>query len=218
MNKNIRTLLALFVVVSLAGCTERADVDIAQQEDQATMAEVTDKSMAIGALEENAESFHAMVDGLSPEQLAFRESPDRWSIAEVAEHIVTVEGMLNPMVAGVLESEPSTVAPDSTVTDEAVIGTMKDRTNKMTAPPEAVPTGKYTSADEILAAFDSVRDMTLGMVETTSVDLRTVYGEYPPMGTLDGAQWLLFIASHSDRHVAQMQQVKDDANYPRDVM
>jgi hypothetical protein len=132
--------------------------------------------------------------------------------------MVTVENMLNPAIAGILASEPGATTPDSTVTDEAVIGMMTDRTTTYDAPQEASPTGKYTTADEILVAFDSARDMTIAMVETTSVDLRSVYGDYGPLGTLDGAQWLLFVASHADRHVAQMQQVKDDANFPRDAM
>jgi hypothetical protein len=35
-----------------------------------------------------------------------------------------------------------------------------------------------------------------------------------PLGDLDGYQWLLLLASHTERHVAQMDEVKGQAGYP----
>jgi hypothetical protein len=36
-----------------------------------------------------------------------------------------------------------------------------------------------------------------------------------PMGKLDGYQWVLLIAAHSERHTKQMLEVKADPNFPK---
>ena len=37
----------------------------------------------------------------------------------------------------------------------------------------------------------------------------------PAAKDLDGIQWVLFIAAHSERHTAQMLEVKADPNFPK---
>src|SRR5438445_589328 len=37
-----------------------------------------------------------------------------------------------------------------------------------------------------------------------------------PMGkTLDGYEWILFISAHTERHLAQIKEVKADSNFPK---
>ena len=36
-----------------------------------------------------------------------------------------------------------------------------------------------------------------------------------PMGKLDGYEWVLLIAAHSERHTKQMLEVKADPNFPK---
>jgi hypothetical protein len=35
------------------------------------------------------------------------------------------------------------------------------------------------------------------------------------MGELDAYQWMLFMAAHSKRHLAQIEEVKADPNFPK---
>ena len=35
-------------------------------------------------------------------------------------------------------------------------------------------------------------------------------------GTLDGYQWLLLLSTHSERHTAQIEEVKADPNFPKE--
>jgi len=218
MNRFLSTLFTLILVGVVVGCADKAQTE-AMDGDHDAMAEVSDKDMVVEALVANAESFRSMIDGLSPEQLAFQESPERWSIAGVAEHIVTVENMFQPMIVEVLASEPTDAMPsDSAATDEMIMAVMQDRTQKFQAPDAAQPTGKFKTNEDILSAFNAAREQTMEMITATDVDLRSVSGENPALGMLDGAQWLLFIATHADRHVAQMAQVKADDNFPEAAM
>ncbi|WP_433985031.1 DinB family protein [Tunturiibacter empetritectus] len=48
-----------------------------------------------------------LVRGLSEEQWSFRETPERWSIAENVEHLVVFEGFIRGMIAKTLEGRRS---------------------------------------------------------------------------------------------------------------
>jgi hypothetical protein len=218
MNRFFSTLLALMLISITTGCADKAQTESMDSE-HTPMADMSDKDMVVEALSVNAESFKAMVDGLTPEQLAFQESPDRWSIAGVAEHIIATETFFKPMLTSVLISEVGHEAKsDSAATDEFIVSVMADRTQQFEAPPTAQPSGKFTSSEDIIAAFDAAREKTIAMVSAADVDLRGVSGVHPALGTLDGAQWFLFVAAHADRHVDQMAQVKADTAYPHTAM
>jgi hypothetical protein len=51
-------------------------------------------------------------------------------------------------------------------------------------------------------------------VRGSSDNLDHHFAPLGPLGDLDGYQWLLLLASHTDRHVAQMEEVKAQAGYP----
>ena len=56
-----------------------------------------------------------------------------------------------------------------------------------------------------------------GRANSTCEPCRGLYVHFAPLGPLgdlDGYQWLLLLASHTDRHVAQMQEVKAQPGYP----
>ena len=55
------------------------------------------------------------------------------------------------------------------------------------------------------------------MVEAPELRVRTV-GDCrieSPLGPLDGYQWLVFIAAHTERHLAQLREVKADPKFPK---
>jgi hypothetical protein len=37
---------------------------------------------------------------------------------------------------------------------------------------------------------------------------------HPAMKELDAYQWILFLAAHSERHLKQLQEVKESPGYP----
>ena len=52
-----------------------------------------DRDAGVKYLEETRAKFLASIDGLSDAQWTFKAGPDRWSIAEVAEHIAVSEAI-----------------------------------------------------------------------------------------------------------------------------
>ena len=52
-------------------------------------------------------------------------------------------------------------------------------------------------------------------LKDTADDLRNHYAQ-SPFGTLDGLQVLLFMSGHTERHVAQMEEVMAHADFPKE--
>lgn len=65
-----------------------------------------------------------------------------------------------------------------------------------------------------LKHFGESRARTIAFLNDTQ-DLRDHAIDSPLGKKLDGYQWLLFIAAHSDRHTKQMLEVKADPAFPK---
>lgn len=154
------------------------------------------------------------IEGLNETQLNYKSSPESWSIAECVEHIAIAEGNFSAMLEGAVKT-PADAAKRSEVTmsDEKLLSTIKDRSSKVKAPESFKPSGKYGSHKETLDAFMLKRNEHLDYVNNTTVDLRNHYGKLP-FATIDGAQVLLFMSGHTERHTAQINEIKANESYP----
>src|SRR5664279_2339259 len=63
-----------------------------------------ERDRAIDYLKETQKDFLAATEGLSDAQWKFKAAPDRWSIAEVAEHIAVTEGTIWKLVNEMMKS------------------------------------------------------------------------------------------------------------------
>src|SRR5262245_39977204 len=66
-----------------------------------------ERAEAVKYFEETRQGFLDSVKGLSEAQWRYKAGPDRWSIAEVAEHIAISEETLSGMVTGMLMKSPA---------------------------------------------------------------------------------------------------------------
>jgi len=96
---------------------------------------------------------------------------------------------------------------------ELILAVLTDRSTKRPSPPSALPTGE-TPARELLAQFGTSRDHTLEIVAALA-DLRGRVINHPAFGDIDGYQWAIFLAAHTQRHAAQITEVKASAEFPR---
>ena len=67
---------------------------------------------------------------------------------------------------------------------------------------------------ETVAAFKDRRTKTIAYASKTQDDLRGRVAD-SPLGPLDAYQWLVFMAAHSERHLAQIKEVKADPKFPK---
>jgi uncharacterized damage-inducible protein DinB len=177
-----------------------------------------ERETALKNLQATHDAFLKSIAGLSEKQWRFKAAPERWSIAEVAEHITISESTF----LGTLRTEVMTSPADPSKRaevkgkDEMVLKMVPDRTQKRHAPENLKPTNRWPNRDELTKAFEENRKATMDYVKTTTADLRDHFAPHGSPGLLDGYQWILFISAHSERHTEQIEEVKADPNFPKE--
>jgi len=177
-----------------------------------------ERAAALKSLQATHDAFLQSISGLSEKQWRFKPAPDRWSIAEVSEHITVAEGMILSLVREKIVSGPA--APDKRadvkVTDVQILTLVPDRTHKAQAPDFLKPTGRFATREQTVQAFEQARKTTMDYVQTTNDDLRDHFAPHPMLGMMDAYQYILLISAHSERHTKQIEEVKADPGYPKD--
>src|SRR5260370_3434196 len=115
--------------------------------------------------------------GLSKAQWDFKPAPDRWSIAEIVEHMAVAQDFILGPVREQLAKAPAPREGDARHVDDLMINQMPDRTARFQAPDFLQPTGRWTPAasmDRLLKNYAELRKY----LETTP-DLRQHAVEAP---------------------------------------
>jgi hypothetical protein len=205
MRKALVTGLAIALTV---GCTEMVKAQGVSQGDQ---------DRALAYLESTKKGVVDATKGLSDAQWNFKPAPDRWSIAEVMEHLAAAEDMIRGMDQEQVMKSPAIPPRDAAELqkiDAGVIAQVPDRSHKIQAPEPLKPTNRFGSPADAEKHFVESRAVTEEYLKTTP-DLRA-HATDSPMGVkLDGYEWVLLIAAHSERHTKQMLEVKADPNFPK---
>jgi hypothetical protein len=175
-----------------------------------------ERSKLIRYLTDTRDQVLAEAEALSEAQWSFKQGPDRWSVGEVVQHLALAEPFLFGVQQRLVNGPPATPEQRKGAEgkDEVVLKMIPDRTQKVTAPEPLQPAGTVGARDETLAAFRDARAKTLAYVTGTGDDLRNRVAD-SPMGPMDAYQWLLFIGAHTERHLAQLREVKADPTFPR---
>jgi uncharacterized damage-inducible protein DinB len=174
-----------------------------------------DRDRAVKYLQNTRDNVLAATKGLSQAQWNFKPAADRWSVAEVMEHIAAAEDLLFSMVAEqVMKAPPRQDTEDVRALDEMVVAKIPDRTNKAQAPEPLKPTNRYGSPEAAAKHFVDSRSRTIDFLQKTP-DLRAHAVDSPLGKKLDAYQWVLFISAHSERHTKQINEVKADPSFPK---
>jgi DinB superfamily len=176
-----------------------------------------ERDHAVTELESSRKAFLEATNGLSEAQWNFKPGPDRWSIAECAEHIgVTETFVLNLITEQALKgpAEPEKRAQVQGK-DTSMMAMAVDRSAKFKAPEVIQPTRRWATSGEITKNVLDNRARTIEFVSTTQEDLRDHFMDHPVFKTLDTYQWILLTSAHMRRHTAQILEVKADPNFPK---
>jgi hypothetical protein len=197
---------AVIVVLALAGAASAKAQDVSQ----------ADKDRALQYLESTKKGVFDATKGLSDAQWNFKPAPDRWSVAQVMEHLAAAEDMLRGMTQEQVMKSPAIPVRDEVETkkaDEGVLAMGPDRSHKVQAPEPLQPTNRFGSPAAAQKHFLESRAATEEYLKGAT-GLRAHLSD-SPMGKLDGYEWVLLIAAHSERHTKQMLEVKADPNFPK---
>jgi uncharacterized damage-inducible protein DinB len=172
-------------------------------------------NQAVKYLEKTRADVLAATKGLSEAQWNFKQATNRWSVAEVTEHIAAAEDFLMAMIQDkVMKAPGRTNTVDVIAIDEFVLKAIPDRSVKAQAPEPLQPNNRFGSPKDSLKHFQESRAKTIKFLKDTK-DLRQHAVDSPLGKQLDGYEWVLFIAAHSERHTKQINEVKADPNFPK---
>jgi hypothetical protein len=159
--------------------------------------------------------------GLSDAQWRFKPAPDRWSIAENVDHIITVQEFILGPILEKLALEPASAADrDYKMVDDIVVDRFPNRLSKFPAPEGMRPAGQFTLAvasGRLLTNYKRLVDYL-----ESATDLRGHTLESRPLKAItkgafevmDGYQWVLAVAGHTERHAKQILEVKAELDFP----
>lgn len=166
-------------------------------------------------LQETRDDLVTKVKNLSPTQLNFKPGASTWSVAECVEHIAISENnIFGFAMMGLKEPADPSRRSEIKMKDDEIVTMISDRSTKRKTQEAFEPTGKFGSFEATLKEFINKRDGTIRFVKTTSDDLRNHYNDFP-FGKLDSYQTILFMAAHSKRHTAQIEEVMNQPDFPK---
>ncbi len=180
-----------------------------------------ERSRLVDQLETSRDKLKAAMAGLSETQLKWKQAPERWSVLEIAEHLVLTEPFLFDLASKRMMTVPqkaelaARTAGQLAAEDKKMFEGYLDRTNKAQAVEPARPKGRFPTGPSAYEAFEKLRAQTIEYVKTTDGDLRS-HG-MPMMGgaMADAYQMIVMLAAHTERHLLQLQEVKSDAGFPK---
>jgi hypothetical protein len=138
-----------------------------------------------------------------------RPAADRWSVAEILEHLVIVEQRATTIVRDLAASAPQADGASARSPGALDRTVLRDRSQRVMAPAVIQPTGTM-DADTAWAALARSRTALLAAVrEAEGRDLAAVNRTHPRLGPLTGYEWIAALGGHEERHAAQIAEIAE---------
>lgn len=154
---------------------------------------------------------HDAVETVSAGRRDAKPSPERWSVAEVLEHLALINtGITHLVTTRVAKAREAGLGPEretSSVIWTLDVARALDRRERITAPERSRPHQGLT-ADAAWQAIDAshlaLRD---AVVAGDGLALGEISYPHPFLGPLNLYQWVAFAAAHEFRHAAQIREI-----------
>jgi len=148
--------------------------------------------------------------------LAQREQPpgpDRWSVAQVLQHLALIENriarLLSKRIAGARAEGLGPELETSPVLNARHAAKIADRSFRVEAPEEIRPPSDTDAASALAALEQSRETLRAAVISGDGLALSEVKHSHPALGEINLYQWILFVGSHEVRHTAQVREIAD---------
>jgi hypothetical protein len=165
-----------------------------------------ERALLVEILEAGRDQFRAVIHSAPNADWTRKPDAASWSAADCAEHLVLTEEALLGLVRNQIltsTADPS-LSAELQGKDALVVKAMHNRSVKAKTFDFLEPRGRWTTQASVLDAFLARRGATLDYVRTTRDPLHHHAAPLEGLGALDGYQWLLLIAAHTQRHLDQL--------------
>lgn len=177
----------------------------------------SERKMVTKHLQSTLKTLQKTVKGLTDEQMNFKPGEGQWSIKECVYHLALSETNLWAWMQG-LVAAPANPEKRSEVkmTDEQLIAAIGSRAQKVKTFETFEPkNAKWANVSEAMTFIKTERGKHIAFMKTTDSDFRNHLTSESPMGTIDAFQVVLLMSEHVVRHSKQIQEIKDNAAFPK---
>jgi len=154
------------------------------------------------------------VESVAPENRDKRPADDRWSVAEVLEHLGIVEGRVAQLVSGRLVAARTAglgaELETSSVLDTIDRALILDRSHRATAPDMVRPRSEHDAATAWSALQQSRADLRAALLANDGLALGEITHEHPVFGLINLYQWIIFVGAHEARHTEQIREIAQE--------
>lgn len=179
-----------------------------------------DRKFLVESLSDTRDNVLQEVNDLTDQQWNYRESPGRWSIAEIVEHLELHDELYRRELT-VLTQFPEMDAcwPMEHDTDDSILSYGEVTSNNSGKSPWYLePKGRWRTKEACLETYTLMRNKIIDFVQKTDKDLRKYYS---PSGRgktqmRDLHQLMLISVAHTKRHLVQLRKVKSHAGFPKE--
>jgi hypothetical protein len=210
--KNILAPLILFSVLLTEG---KAQKTIGQPHIVPVWTEA-DRKYLLDNLARSRQEIIEETKNLNKAQWIFKESPDRWSINQIVEHIALWELLFMRDISQALAQKPDSsftlYPPDSIFIDNDPEGLKPNNALEYTKPFSfAIPLGNNEGANNVVW-FTTMRNES---IEYLKSEIRNIRLAYVGCSGRNVHHIYLMIFGHTDNHLRQIRKVKKHPNYPK---
>lgn len=137
-----------------------------------------------------------------------RPGEDRWSVAEILEHLGLVEEKITRLLQVNLDKARELGPEEETtpVMPMLDLSMVLDRSRPNQAAPANQPTAGLTAAEAWTILTERRRALRQAVIEADGYALGAVTHSHALFGDLNLYQWLLFLGGHEARHTAQVRE------------
>jgi hypothetical protein len=159
-------------------------------------------------LDQSRSRLKAAIDSLPADMRCRRPAADRWSAAEIVEHLALVEAafarrLANAIAAAKQKGLGEEKGPRQPLPERAN-AFMADRSNRRTAADAVRPTGHVDDRAALAALEDAGTRVRAIAADADGLALGSVMLEHPVFGALSVYQMIELIARHEARHTDQI--------------
>jgi DinB superfamily len=159
-------------------------------------------------VEEKRRELMDSLDGVSGEALCRKAAPDKWSVAEILDHLRMVESGIARLItkrvgqareAGIGEEKSMAPVLPSFMRHAATL-----ESSILQSPATVKPKANVDINEALDGLADSREALRAAIVSANGVALGEIKHTHPILGELDLYQWLIFLGEHEGRHKKQI--------------
>jgi uncharacterized damage-inducible protein DinB len=142
--------------------------------------------------------------------------PDRWSVAQVLQHLAGIENRIGMgMTKWIADARAAGTGPDtetSSIVNSLPHQAIADRSQRRNAPEEFQPRSDADAESAWAALGRSRATLRAALLAGDGLALGEVMQTHPVLGPINLYQWALFVGSHETRHTGQVREIAAQLN------